>query len=212
MSEETPQTPANQEQKPDSTPGASPHPKSGEEKTFTQTEVSKIMAREKNQGRTAVYKELGIDPKNTDTIDEIKNYIQSKKPESQKLAEQKVAEAAKIKEAEQRAFIAEVKAEIMQSGVQLAYLDDAMALVTAKKTDDTFDLSAAIENIKTKYPVWFTAEPPSAAAGQQQAGRKGTGSPIQPGSSVQNQTDNLGKRLAEQRKSSSVKSTHWGNK
>ena len=213
MSENTQQTPGNQEQNPGSTPDSTPPDltpgNKPAEKTFTQDEVSKMMTREKSQGRAAVLKDLGIDPKDKDTVEEIKKYLQSKKPESQKLAEQQIAETAKIKEAEQRAFQAEAKAEIMQAGVQRDYLDDAMALVLAKKTDDAFDLTAAIENIKTKYPVWFNAEQNS-AAGSQQAGLKGTGSPIKPGSSVQKQTDDLGKRLAEQRKSGAAKSSVWG--
>jgi hypothetical protein len=176
----------------------------GSEKTFLQSEVNKMMAREKSQGRTAAYRDLGIDPKDTDKIDEIKKFLQSKKPDAQVFAEKQIEQQNKINEANQRAFLAEVKAEIMQSGIQLSYLDDAMALVMAKKTDDTFDLPAAIDTIKTKYPVWFNAEnanPPK--------GLTGTGNPIKPGNSAPKQ-DDLGKRLAEQRKSGSAKTTYWG--
>ena len=177
-------------------------------KTFTQEDVNKMMAREKNQGRSSALKELGIDPKDTATIDEIKKLLESKKPESQKLAEQQIEHQNRIQAAEQRAFLAEVKAEMMQSGVQRDYLDDAMALVMAKKTGDEFDLNAEIGTLKTKYPVWFDAGEPA-----KPKGLTGTGNPIKPGSgSGQKQEVNLGQRLAEKKKSGSVTTTHWGNK
>jgi len=94
----------------------------------------------------------------------------------------------------------------MQSGVQTSCLDDAMTLLTTKVqvADDSSEISAVIETLKTKYPVWFSnteAKP---------EGLKGTGSPIKYGSSSSPKQDDLGKRLAEQRKSSSVKAKHWG--
>jgi len=181
-------------------------------KTFTQDEVSKMMTKEKIQGRNAVLNELGIDPKNTATMDEIKKFIESKKPESQKLAEQQIEQSNKLKELEQRAFIAEMKAEIMQAGVQLSFIDDAVALIMAKKTDDTFDVSAEIDTIKTKYPVWFAGET-STDGTPGKEGLKGTGSPIKAGSGGGQKTDDdLGKRLAEQRKSAAVASNPWDNK
>jgi hypothetical protein len=180
------------------------------EKTFTQADVNKIGAREKLDGRNAALKELGIDPKDSATVEELKKYLQSKKPESQVLAEQQIEQSNKIKEAEHRAFIAEVKAEMMQGGVQADCLDDAMALVVAKLAGDIGELPAVIENIKTKYPIWFA---PAEPKGQGTAGHKGTGTPMKPGGgSISKQNDDLGKRLAEQfKQQSSAKSVHWGS-
>jgi len=186
-------------------PGGNQQSDAGE-KTFSQAEVTKMMAREKSQGRSAMLRELGIDPKDSNAIDEVKKYLHSKKPEAQVLAEQQIEQQRKIDEANQRAFLAEVKAELMQSGVQASCLDDAMALLTTKVqvADDSSEISAVIETLKTKYPVWFTN------AETKPEGLKGTGSPIKPGSSSSPKQDDLGKRLAEQRKSSSVKAKHWG--
>ncbi len=46
-------------------------------KTFTQEQVTRMMTREKNQGRNAVYRELGIDPKDTKTVNMFKAFIES---------------------------------------------------------------------------------------------------------------------------------------
>ena len=48
-------------------------------KTFTQEQVTKMMTREKNQGRNAALKELGIDPKDTKTVKMIQAFIASQK-------------------------------------------------------------------------------------------------------------------------------------
>ena len=176
-------------------------------KTFTQDDVTKMMAKEKSQGRSNALRELGLDPKDTASIDEIKKFLQSKKPEAQVLAEQQIEQQKKIDEANQRAFLAEVKAELMQAGVQTSFLDDAMALLTAKvQAAGESDFPAAIETLKTKYPVWFTNSE------TKPEGHKGTGSPPKPGSGGSNpKQDDLGKRLAEQAKNSSVTSTYWGS-
>ena len=174
-------------------------------KTFTQEDVNKMMAREKNQGRSSALKELGIDPKDTATIDEIKKLLESKKPESQKLAEQQIEHQNKIQAAEQRAFLAEVKAGIMLAGANPDYIDDVIAIVTARETNSE-NLTETVEAVKTKYPAFFQVT-------EKASGLKGTGNPIKPGSgSGQKQEVNLGQRLAEKKKSGSVTTTHWGNK
>ena len=58
--------------------------KKTEEKTFSQDQVSKMMAKEKNQGRNAVYNELGINPKDEKQIEAIKTFIESQKTDAQK--------------------------------------------------------------------------------------------------------------------------------
>ena len=77
------------------------------EKTFTQDQVNRMMTREKNQGRNAVYKELGIDPKDTKTVAQFKAFIESQKTEEQKAAEKESADKAKQAESEHRVAVAE---------------------------------------------------------------------------------------------------------
>ena len=181
------------------------------EKTFPQSEVEKMLLREKNQGRSALLKELGIDPKNAATLGEIKQFVQSKKPEAQVEVEKQLEAQRKSQEYEAKVFQAEAKAEILQAGINKEYLDDALALITAKCTDSD-NLMATVEAVKTKYPVWFSAD--NGKTEEPHLGAKGTGSPLQAGSSGsgKKQPDNPGKRLGEQRKNSSVQSSPWGSR
>lgn len=169
------------------------------EKTFTQKQVSSMMAKEKRQGRDAAFKEMGIDPNDSKMVNMFKAFIQSQKTDEQKANEEAVAQAAKIAEAEHRAMVAEAKAEAMQLGVLPQYADDAVTLALSKMSDDT-DLKSIIGELKTKYPVWFDASN-AGADGKNATGQKGTGA------SVNNSSDKGGKenkgmgaRLAVQRK------------
>ena len=58
---------------------------------FTQKEVNRFTAREKEQGRNSVYKALGLDPKDKKAIEAVKSFVESQKTEEQKNAE-RVAE------------------------------------------------------------------------------------------------------------------------
>ena len=113
-----------------------------------------MMTKEKNQGRAAVLKELGIDPKDTKMVAMVKAMIDSQKTDDDKNAEKQSEEAAKIAEANQRALVAEAKAEAMQLGVKTQFVEDAVTLALAKMTEDA-DLKTLIGELKTKYPVWF---------------------------------------------------------
>lgn len=169
------------------------------EKTFTQKQVSSMMAKEKRQGRDAAFKEMGIDPNDSKMVKMFKAFIQNQKTDEQKANEEAAAQAAKIADAEQRALVAEAKAEAMQLGVLPQYADDAVTLALSKMSDDT-DLKSIIGELKTKYPVWFDASN-AGADGKNATGQKGTGA------SVNNSSDKGGKenkgmgaRLAAQRK------------
>lgn len=177
------------------------------DKTFTQEQVSKMMAKEKNQGRNAVYNELGINPKDEEQIAKIKEFIESNKSDAQKQAEKTIAEQTALKEAEDRAKMAETKAEAMMLGVKPQYVEDAVTLALAKTSDG--DVKSVLAEFKTKYPVWFETEE------EKKKQAKGTGS------SLKNQSDKnddkgkeqgIGARLAAQRKSSKTKSSYWGTK
>jgi len=167
-----------------------------QEKMIPQSEVNRIMAREKSQGRSAALRALGLNPDDEKSLTEVKDWVESKKPENQKQAEAILAQQKAIADAERKAFIAETKAELLTSGVQTQYTDDALALIQAKGNSEGFDVQKEIETLKTKYPVWFTKEP--------EQGQAGTGNPIQAGQvKVGGGTDygtRLGKARAESEK------------
>lgn len=185
-------------------------------KTFTQDQVTRMMTREKNQGRNAVYKELGIDPKDAKAVNMVKAFIESQKTDEQKAAEKESENQSKMNEAEQRAQVAEAKAEAMMLGVNKQYVDDVVTLALAKMTEDS-DLKTIIGEFKTKYPVWFgessEEDDKSNDKGKGKTGQKGTGSSIK-NSDKEKKTEEkgIGARLAAQRKSGNKKSSYWGNK
>lgn len=187
-------------------------------KMFTQEQVNKMMTREKNQGRSAVYKELGIDPKDEKTVAMVKALIESQKSDERKQLENEAQENAKLAEANQRALVAEAKAEAMQLGVKAQYVDDIVTLALAKLTDDS-DMKTVIGEFKTKYPVWFGNESGDEGAngGKGKADNKGGKTGMQgTGASISDQNSNkggakkgLGARLAAQRKGSASNKSYW---
>ena len=182
-------------------------------KTFTQEQVNKMMTREKNQGRSAALKELGIDPKDSKMVAMVKALIESQKTDEQKAAEKDAENQTKMNEAEQRAQVAEAKAEAMMLGVKTQYVDDVVTLALAKMTDDS-DLKTIIGEFKTKYPVWFGEsgkEDDDKDKSKGKTGQKGTGSSVKDsGKEKGGENKSLGARLAAQRKTGNKKSSYWG--
>lgn len=188
--------------------------KGSEGKTFTQEQVNRMMTREKNQGRNAVYKELGIDPNDQKAVAQFKEYIVNQKTEEQKAAEQKAEESAKQAENERRIVVAEAKAEAMMMGVKKQFVEDAVALALSKMTDDN-DIKTILGELKTKYPVWFgeDADDDKEEDKKGKTGQKGTGSSVKgvdKGTKKGEEGKSLGARLAAQRKSNSNKASYWG--
>lgn len=178
-----------------------------EEKTFTQSQVTKMMSKEKKQGKNSVYKELGIDPKDTKMIAMFKALVNSQKSDKDVAAENN----AKLAEAERKALTAELKAEAMMMGVKTQYVEDIVTLAMSKMTDEDADAKVIMGEFKKKYPAWFGEG--SGEDDSESTGKKGTGS------SVSNKDKNnkggksksLGARLAAQRKqqNDSSKSSFW---
>lgn len=174
-------------------------------RTFSQDQVTRMMTREKNQGRNAALKELGIDPKDTKMIATVKALIEAQKSDEQKKIEEQQKANSELDEANRRVAIAEAKAEAMQLGVKSQFVDDAITLAMAKVTDDT-DLKTVLGEFKQKYPVWFEADDDD----KNSTGKKGTGSSVkdQKGGKKK-ETQTLGTRLAAKRRPSANKKSYW---
>lgn len=184
------------------------------EKTFTQEQVNRMMAREKNQGRAAALRELGIDPKDSKAMAMIKALLDSQKTDEQKAAEKAAEETKKQQETEHRAIVAEIKAEAMMLNAQPQFVDDLVALVVSKMGDND-DVKSIVSEYKTKYPAWFKEDEndKGGKGNKGKAGQRGTGSSVKgnSGGKEGNEAKGLGARLAAQRKASSSKSSFWGN-
>lgn len=185
------------------------------EKTFTQTQVTRMMTREKNQGRAAAYKELGIDPKDTKMVNMFKAFVESQKTDEQKEAEKNAENQSALESANQRAIVAEAKAEAMMLGIKKNYVDDAVSLALSKMTEDS-DIKTILGELKTKYPIWFEADEDDDKSGKdagKKTGQKGTGSSIKDSGKDKGgkETKGLGARLAAQRRGSAggKKSSYW---
>lgn len=177
-------------------------------KLFTQKEVNRFTAREKEQGRNSVYKTLGLDPKDKKGIEAVKSFIESQKTKEQKNAEREAENNTKLLELEQRAMLAEAKAEVMALGVKGQFVDDAVTLALAKVNDDN-DLKTVISSFKDKYPIWF--KPSEEDKGS--VGQHGTGSSVNNSKETNDgkHKNGLGARLATQRRGKHKKSSYWGN-
>lgn len=178
-------------------------------KTFSQDDVTRMMTREKQQGRNAVFNELGIDPNDTKTIEMVKAIMAAQKQDE----EPPVAPSADLIEAQHRADVAEAKAEAMMLGAQPKFVDDIVTLATAKLQDsDETDFKTVVSQIKEKYPVWF-GEGGSDDDSKNSVGSRGTGSSI--GSNTGAKKDagagelSLGQRLAASKKSSKPSKSFW---
>ena len=179
---------------------------SNESKMFTQAEVNRMMTREKKQGRSSVYNELGIDPRDGKTINMFKAFIASQK--SEEAEENSDAVNQRIAELEEKAFVAEAKVEAIRLGIKAQYVEDAITLAMAKKGNND-ELKDVITEFKTKYPIWFEE---SEEDDSRKTGQKGTGSSINVNDKDKKGGKNgksLGARLAAQRKGSSKKTSYW---
>lgn len=194
------------------------------ERSFTQSQVKRMMTREKNQGRSAALKELGIDPSDSKMVKMVKALIESQKTDDQKAAEQSAVEQSKIAEAEAKAMRAEAKAEAMMLDVKAEFVDDIVTLAMAKMDDDG-DLKTIIGEMKTKYPTMFkNGSNDDDEEGKDDKGKKGTGAAAATGkkgtgaalkgSKEKDKKDDdekkgLGSRLAAQRRSATKKGTNF---
>lgn len=184
--------------------GANDNTSSDDGKTFTQDDVNRMMAKEKKQGRSSAFNELGIDPSNEKMVKAAKAFF-SKLSDNDD-ADDDGSDDGKSSELEYELVMANAKIAAMKQGVNPQYVDDVVTLVSNRmKQDESMKLDTAIGELKKKYPGWFVVEQTS-----KNIGKFGTGASIS-ASSSKGADDSLGKRLAAQRKVSSSKKSYWKN-
>lgn len=180
------------------------------EKMLPQSEVNKIATKEKQQGRNAVYNELGIDPKDEKTIALIKALTSANSAGDDGNGDDYAAQAQELAQAKHDAKIAELKAEAMMQGCQKQYVEDAVTLASARLVDDPeADPKTIFGELKTKYPVWFEESDEDKGGN---AGKKGTGSSMKgaSGSDGGKGETSFGAKLAAKRKGSATKKgSYW---
>ena len=171
-------------------------------KTFTQEQVNAMMAREKNSARSAILKELGYevkDGKYQETVSTIKGILDQGKTQQQLDQEARQKAEGDLTTERNRANNLQAQIDAMKAGVKPDYVDDAIALLSPRVTEDK-PLSKLLEESKTKYPNWFG----------ESSGSNGTGSSANPARNKGNESGSMGKRLAQSNKSAS-KSSYFHN-
>lgn len=175
------------------------------EKTFTQSEVNKMMSREKKQGRFALLKELGF--KN---VDDAKSFYNKYKPQedASKTDEQKQNEVnLQNTELQNKLATAQAQVAAMKFGAKSEYVDDVITLALAKLDDENDDLNEIFGEIKTKHSYMFISKDEDE---KENAGKKGTGgSPSGKNSSGGEKEKSLGARLAAAKKNNTIKSHYF---
>lgn len=162
-------------------------------KTFTQEQVNGMMAAEKRSGRLALLKELGYEVKDgakaSDVIAQVKGILDSGKTQQQKDQEAREKAEGDLSAEQAKSKQLQAKIDAMTAGVKPDYVDDAIALLSPRVTDQK-PLSKLLEESKEKYPNWFG----------EAEGSKGTGGSTNPPRGKGTNTEGLGKRLAQTHK------------
>ena len=162
------------------------------EKTFTQKQVSEMMAKEKKQGKQSILNALGYktEQEAKDALSLLKALQESQKSEEQKQEEAKKAALDEKEKAEQRAMVAEAKLSCIENGVNKDSVDDVLTIAMSKVTDDK-SLDDVIADMKKekRYASFFV----EANGGSS----NGTGSTPSHSSSQNKGESNYGKQLAE---------------
>lgn len=156
------------------------------EKTFTQSEVNRMMKGEKEKGRAAILKELGVKDFKTakEGLDKYWASVEENKTDLQK-ATDAVAQANTEKaEAESRAVFAETCVTAIQAGVSSEYVKDFVAIALQKASaEEEADMDGIIAAMKTNpaYSGFFTSTQPASngttGTGKAPASRKSTPAP-----------------------------------
>lgn len=161
-------------------------------KTFSQDEVNKLLAKEKDSGRRAILKEiLGTDDIKTakEGWDKYQQYLESQKTEQQKKDEALATEKKARADAENLLKATNNKLALLSAGAKTEYLDDLLILANAKVNDET-KIEDVIKGLKTSHVMMFG-----------EGSFEGTGTGGNPGKKkIPDKNDGLGKRLAEQKK------------
>ena len=161
------------------------------DKTFTQAQVSAMMAKEKNEGKRAALKALGFSSE-ADAKKAIESYnaiMNLQKSDEDKLSDEVKKAQQESNDNLSRAIEAENKLACLEAGVNKEFITDVLAIANTKVTDDK-DLSKVLEEMKkdNHYSMFFGSDAGSAGTGTNPGHTKGNDGGSQ---------DNLGARLAK---------------
>lgn len=128
------------------------------EKTFTQEQVSAMMAKEKKEGRQSMLNSLGFktEEEAKDAFKLLKALTDSQKSEEEKKNEESKKLNNENAELAKKASLAEAKLSCFMNGVNKDSVDDVLAIATQKVTEEK-DLDTVISEMKKqdRYSSFF---------------------------------------------------------
>ena len=140
------------------------------EKTFTQTQVSAMMAKEKNEGKRSILKSLGFsDEKEAKSaIDAYNAFMNSRKTDEEKNADDVKKANTERDESILRAVAAENKLTCFENGVNKESIDDVLAIASTKVNDNK-SLEDVLKEMKKdkKYASFFDGISQGSGTGKQ---------------------------------------------
>ena len=178
---------------------------SSKEKKFTQEEVTRLMTREKKEGRKAAIKSLGFESEEEAKKGAalLKALLDSQRNEDEKEKEKNKILQNDKSDAEKRANIAESKLSCLLAGVNKDSIDDVLSIALNKVSDDK-DLDSVLKDMKKekRYSSFFETTGDD--------GKDGTGSdPGHSGGKGGNDKGSYGKNLASRSKNNSEKKSNY---
>lgn len=127
-------------------------------KTFTQSDVNRLLKAEKEAAKKALLKELGVEDAKSakEGLAKYKEILDKDKTDAQKANEALGTETKAKEEAEKRALLAEAKVEVLSAGCKPDYLDDVITLAMNRVSNDK-DLTAVVKEMRedSKYSAFF---------------------------------------------------------
>ena len=129
-------------------------------KTFTQEDVNRMMAAEKEQGRRSILKELGVEDITSakDALQKYQEHLNSQKTELQQAQESQAKLQSEYASAIARANKAENCITAMRLGANSESLDDLVTIATSKVTEGkTFEAVLTEMKSNSAYAGFFTS-------------------------------------------------------
>lgn len=165
------------------------------QKTFTQEQVSKMMAKEKREGKNAILKQLGFDDVKTaeTAIKQYQEYLDAQKTDLQRAEEKMQQYNNTLVETQKRAELAETKIIALSKGINPQYLEDAIVIAQTRATEEkTVDM--ILDEMKDTHSIFFV-----------ESTQQGTGTLPKPHTAQKTMQEvdkkaEIGKELAERRK------------
>lgn len=125
-------------------------------KTYSDEELKVLLGKEKESGKNAFLKELGVDDENSlkELLAKKREEEEKNKTELQKVQESVVKLQKELETEKNKTKLAETKLEALKLDAKPESVDDLVSLALTKVTDDK-NINTVIGELKVSYPFYF---------------------------------------------------------